>query len=180
MPKNVLPRALVVGDVGDDPIYVGPNSPLPIGGAALDLIDADLDTVNANLGTLIAQGSSPLTSMPPFERKTTPDLAHKKIDTNGVSAGADYELVAAVAGKVVNVFSLRFTIPAAGVVSLYSDASGGTPVLLEEWEFPSSGGGIAIRSEAWPLFPSTALSKSLVLRCSTTARIRGSVQTLQV
>lgn len=67
MPKNVLPRALVVGDVGDDPIYVGPNSPLPIGGPALDLIDADLDTVNANLGTLIAQGAAPLVALPAGE-----------------------------------------------------------------------------------------------------------------
>jgi hypothetical protein len=67
MPKNVLPRAMVWGGVADDPVYVDAANPVPVGGAALDLLDADLDTVNANLGTLIAQGNAPLAGLPAGE-----------------------------------------------------------------------------------------------------------------
>lgn len=143
----------------------------------LTSLDGRLQSIDTHLNAIDQNLASPATDIPPFVRKSTLDLTNKVI---ACAQNTDYELMAAVSGKVINLFRLNFTIAAAGIVSLYSDVSA-TGTLLGQWEFPTAGGGLDLRSEgAWPLFPPTTAGKSLVLKCSTTAQIRGSAQMLQV
>lgn len=67
MPKFTDAKSIVFGAPDADPIHVDNSNPFPVGGPALDLLDADLDTVNANLAALIAQGAAPLLALPAGE-----------------------------------------------------------------------------------------------------------------
>lgn len=67
MPKNVLPRALVIGDVGDDPTYVGPNSPLPVGGTAFSDLGNQIATLATQMAAVAAALGAPAGSIPAGE-----------------------------------------------------------------------------------------------------------------
>jgi hypothetical protein len=64
MPKNVLPRAMVWGGVADDPVYVDAANPVPVGGAAIDGLDTNLDAVNTKLQTISDTLAQPANEIP--------------------------------------------------------------------------------------------------------------------
>ncbi len=167
MPKNVLPRAMVWGGVADDPVYVDAANPVPVGGPALDLIDADLDTLNAQMASLVSAATAPVTDMPHDALDALLDLEIVPFD---VSASGSNTIMAAVSAKTIRVHGLVLTaasacvLTAMGVVTK-TGATGNLPLLVN-----GPGAILDISGRPWFTLPTNT---AFILSNSAAVRIAG-------
>jgi hypothetical protein len=171
MPKNVLPHAIVWGGVADDPVYVDAANPVPVGGPALDLIDADLDTLNAQMASLVSAATAPVTDMPHDALDALLDLANDMlVAIVNFNSTSDQSVIAATAGQSIRVHRGHLWIPSAVNLFVYDGASANN--LLLDPLSPPDKGQIRLPFDSRPHWQTTA-GNALVIKASAAVQIYG-------
>jgi hypothetical protein len=132
---------------------------------ALDLIDTDLDTVNAQLASLVAASTAPITDMPHAALDKTNDLLPYKFDW---SDAAEKVIMPAVAGQTNRAHRYRVTAYGAVDVDIY-DGDVATGTKIDTLPFPAAGSYV-FGFDSRPYY-TTSANKALTFKPSAAVRV---------
>lgn len=165
MPKFVTPRAVVFGEVDEDPHYASAIDPFPV----VDTNSAESLTALTNIEGLMGV---PATSLPHFEPDKTLDLSRAVVGFNSTS---DQDIVALASGQTIRLHRLFLSFAGSTTFSIYTGGSGGT--LLLALDIPAAGIlDLEFDPRPWAI---TASGAKLTFKTSSAVAVKGFADYLQ-